>query len=178
MTAEAIAVATTDSRHARSASGAALDIFRVRQYFNVVVGARDMARAIRADARFLDAVRRGLLPLPSDRQAQPPVSTWPGCAVKPAPSWSSRCPTGRSPGPASTSSSSTIASGRSSCALDARRRSPPCASTPSHQRPSRERALLYSERTSVTVTRAGLKFTPGDAIGGPRSPANGLALLP
>jgi len=70
MTAEAIAVATTDSRHARSASGAALDIFRVRQYFNVVVGARDMARAIRADARFLDAVRRGLLPLPSDRQAQ------------------------------------------------------------------------------------------------------------
>jgi NTE family protein len=66
--AEAIAMATTKSRPARSALGAALDIFRVRQYFNVVVGARDVVRAVRADARFLDTVRRGIAPLPSDRR--------------------------------------------------------------------------------------------------------------
>ncbi len=65
--AEAITVATTGSRY-RGALGAALDIFRVRQYFNVVVGARDVARAVRADARFLDTVRRGIVPLPPGRQ--------------------------------------------------------------------------------------------------------------
>ncbi len=65
---EAIAVATTDSRNTRSALGAALHNLRVRQYFNVVVGARDVARAVRSDARFLDTVRCGLAPLPSDRQ--------------------------------------------------------------------------------------------------------------
>ncbi|HYB18183.1 MAG TPA: patatin-like phospholipase family protein [Streptosporangiaceae bacterium] len=61
-------MATTEGRRSHTALDAALDIFRVRQYFNVVVGARDVVRAVRADARFLDTVRRGLLPLPFDRQ--------------------------------------------------------------------------------------------------------------
>jgi NTE family protein len=64
-------MATTDSRHTHSALGAALDIFRVRQYFNVVVGARDVTRAVRTDAKFLDTVRRGIVPLPSDRRPAP-----------------------------------------------------------------------------------------------------------
>jgi NTE family protein len=67
----AIAVATTGSQRSGSDLGAALDIFRVRQYFNLVVAARDVARAARADARFLDTVRRGLVPLPADRWPAP-----------------------------------------------------------------------------------------------------------
>jgi NTE family protein len=65
---EAIAMATTSNGHSPSALDAALDIFRVRQYFNVIVRGRDVITAIREDTRFLEAVRRGLLPLPSDRR--------------------------------------------------------------------------------------------------------------
>lgn len=62
---------TTDRQRSRSALDAALDVFRMRQYFNVIVGARDVARAVRSDARFLDTVRRGLVPLPLDRWPAP-----------------------------------------------------------------------------------------------------------
>ena len=61
-------MATTDDRRSHSALDAALDIFRVRQYFNVIVRARDVLTAVREDTAFLDTVRRGILPLPSDRQ--------------------------------------------------------------------------------------------------------------
>ena len=61
-------MATIDDRRSHSALDAALDIFRVRQYFNVIVRGRDVITAIREDTRFLEAVRRGLLPLPSDRR--------------------------------------------------------------------------------------------------------------
>ena len=54
-----------------SALDAALDIFRMRQYFNVVVRARDVVTAIRGDGAFLGTVRRGLRPLPFDRQPAP-----------------------------------------------------------------------------------------------------------
>ncbi len=64
-------MATTDDRRSRSALDAALDIFRVRQYFKVIVRGRDVITAIREDTRFLEAVRRGLLPLPSDRRPAP-----------------------------------------------------------------------------------------------------------
>jgi len=85
-------MATTESRHSdsaldhsaldhsaldhsapstNSALDAALDVFRMRQYFDVIVRARDMARAIRKDATFLDTVRRGFLPLPFDRRPAP-----------------------------------------------------------------------------------------------------------
>jgi hypothetical protein len=50
---------------------ATLDVLRMRQYFNVIVRARDVAAAVRKDATFLDAVRRGLLPLPIDRRPEP-----------------------------------------------------------------------------------------------------------
>jgi NTE family protein len=68
MTPEAIAMASIDRQRGHSALDAALDIFRVRQYFNVIVRARDAITAVRADPAFLGTVRRGLLPLPSDRQ--------------------------------------------------------------------------------------------------------------
>ena len=64
-------MATTDSQHRPSALDAALDVFRMRQYFNVIVGARDVARAVRSDARFLRTVRRGFVPLPLDRWPAP-----------------------------------------------------------------------------------------------------------
>ena len=54
-----------------SALDAALDVFRMRQYFDVIVRARDVAAAIRKDAMFLDTVRRGFLPLPFDRRPAP-----------------------------------------------------------------------------------------------------------
>jgi len=64
-------MATVGSRRNPGVLGAALDIFRVRQYFNVIVGARDVLRAVSADARFLDTVRRGIVPLPTDRRPEP-----------------------------------------------------------------------------------------------------------
>jgi NTE family protein len=69
--AEAIAMATTGGRRSDSPLDAALDIFRIRQYFNIVVRARDVSTAIGRDARFLDTVRRGMLPLPFDRRPAP-----------------------------------------------------------------------------------------------------------
>jgi hypothetical protein len=67
---KAIAMAATGGRRGHSALDAALDIFRVRQYFNVIVRARDVLTAAREDTAFLDTVRRGLLPLPSDASPQ------------------------------------------------------------------------------------------------------------
>ena len=64
-------MASTDSGPSRSALDAALDIFRIRQYFNVIIRARDVAAGIRKDATFLDTVRRGMLPLPFDRRPAP-----------------------------------------------------------------------------------------------------------
>ena len=64
-------MATIGDRRSHSALDAALDIFRMRQYFNVVVRARDVTTAIRKDATFLHTVRRGMLPLPFDRRPAP-----------------------------------------------------------------------------------------------------------
>jgi NTE family protein len=44
----------------------ALDIFRLRQYFNVITRTREVWQGIRDDAGFLEDVRRALLPLPLD----------------------------------------------------------------------------------------------------------------
>lgn len=44
-----------------------LDIFRLRQYFNVAVRARQVERGLRDDAGFLDLVRRSMVTLPFDR---------------------------------------------------------------------------------------------------------------
>lgn len=53
-----------------------LDIFRVRQYFNVLTRAREVAGSVRDDLGFVRRVRRGLLPLPVDR-APGPVDPFP-----------------------------------------------------------------------------------------------------
>ncbi len=63
-------MATTVSQRSQSPLDAALDIHRIRQYFNVVVRARDVATSVRKDATFLDTLRRGVLPLPFDRNPQ------------------------------------------------------------------------------------------------------------
>ncbi len=62
--------ATTDRRDG-TLLDAAVDIFRMRQYFNIVVRARDVAAGLRHDAGLLDAIRRGLVPLPTDRPGEP-----------------------------------------------------------------------------------------------------------
>ena len=62
---------TVGGQPGHSALDAALDVFRMRQYFDVIVRARDVAAAIRKDAMFLDTVRRGFLPLPFDRRPAP-----------------------------------------------------------------------------------------------------------
>lgn len=54
--------------------GPLLDVFRVKQYFEALTAALDVAAAVRQDITFLDVVRRGLLPLPTDRH---PVDTHP-----------------------------------------------------------------------------------------------------
>lgn len=51
--------------------GPILDVFRLRQYFNVIVRARDVMAGVRDDAGFLDDVRRALVPLPFDDRARP-----------------------------------------------------------------------------------------------------------
>jgi hypothetical protein len=45
---------TVGGQPGHSALDAALDVFRIRQYFDVIVRARDAATAIRKDATFLD----------------------------------------------------------------------------------------------------------------------------
>ena len=50
--------------------GSVLDVFRLRQYFDVVVGARDLVRGIADDAGFLDDARRALVPLPFDARPE------------------------------------------------------------------------------------------------------------
>jgi len=74
---------TGKGRPGHSALDAALDIFRMRQYFNVIVRARDVLTAIREDTAFPGTVRRGLLPLPSDRPPQRGPSSG-RCAGRPA----------------------------------------------------------------------------------------------
>jgi NTE family protein len=47
--------------------GAVVDVFRLRQYFDMAVRARQVAVGIREDAEFLDLARRALVSLPFDR---------------------------------------------------------------------------------------------------------------
>ena len=47
--------------------GALLDVFRLRQYFDVIVRSRDFVAGVREDAGFLDDARRALVTTPFDR---------------------------------------------------------------------------------------------------------------
>lgn len=51
----------------------ALDVFRVRQYFNVLVRGRDVLAGVRRDLGFVDDVRRAVLPLTAGRR--PPTGS-------------------------------------------------------------------------------------------------------
>ena len=53
-----------------SALDRALDVFRVRQYFNALARGRDLLDGVRHDLRFLDDVRRAMLP-GSTRRREP-----------------------------------------------------------------------------------------------------------
>ena len=64
---------TPDRAPARSPLDVALDVFRMRQYFDAVVRARDFATAVAKDLRFVDTARRGLLPMPFDRHPHPSI---------------------------------------------------------------------------------------------------------
>ncbi len=46
-----------------------IDVFRLRQYFNAVTGARQVAHLVREDATFLNTVRRALVRLPFEHIA-------------------------------------------------------------------------------------------------------------
>ena len=68
--------------------GAVTDIFRLRQYFNVITRARELAEGAREDGRLLDAVRRATIRLPFERRGS--VRWDPGTAREPL-----RMPRGR-----------------------------------------------------------------------------------
>ncbi len=56
------------SRRVSTPLGALVDIFQVRQYFNVLVGATNLAEAVVRDVGFVNAVRRAVLGLPFDHR--------------------------------------------------------------------------------------------------------------
>lgn len=62
---------------------AALDIFRVKQYFGVALELREWARAVRADIGFVDLVRRAALPLPGFLPGTSQPRAAPGSALPP-----------------------------------------------------------------------------------------------
>ena len=51
--------------------GSVLDIFRMRQYFNVITRARELGAGAIDDAGFLADARRALAPLPFEGQRRP-----------------------------------------------------------------------------------------------------------
>lgn len=58
--------------------GDALDIFRVREYFEAITEVRDIARRVREDAGFVNTLRRALFKLPTDAGPSPAArSLWP-----------------------------------------------------------------------------------------------------
>ena len=64
--------------------GPVLDIFRLRQYFNAVTRARELAAGAFDDAGFLADARRALLPLPFEgRDLRAPPSPFPPLDVRP-----------------------------------------------------------------------------------------------
>jgi NTE family protein len=65
----------------------ALDVFRVRQYFNALVRGRDLLAGVRRDVGFLDDVRRAAFPAPSRRRESTgsPFPATPATDVPPLP---------------------------------------------------------------------------------------------
>jgi NTE family protein len=57
--------------------GTALDVFRLRQYFNVITQTREFVAGVRQDAGLLDDSRRALVTLPFERRQQVEVHPFP-----------------------------------------------------------------------------------------------------
>ena len=57
--------------------GSVLDIFRLRQYFNVITRARELADGVREDADLLGDARRALVTLPFERRPAPDLRPFP-----------------------------------------------------------------------------------------------------
>jgi NTE family protein len=57
--------------------GSLIDVFRLRQYFNVITRARELADGVRDDAGLLDDVRRALVTLPFDGRRPPDLHPFP-----------------------------------------------------------------------------------------------------
>lgn len=62
-----------------------VDVFRVRQYFNAIVGAVDLAAAVSHDVGFLDDIRRAVLPLPIDSRPDAQTVFEERCSDAPGP---------------------------------------------------------------------------------------------
>jgi NTE family protein len=62
-----------------------LDIFHVRQYFEVLTGVRDVAERAKADATFLDVVRHAMLKLPFEARRPAETRPFPPLRRRPAP---------------------------------------------------------------------------------------------
>jgi NTE family protein len=60
-----------------------IDVFRVRQYFNVAGRARELTAGVIHDLGFLDLLRRSALPLPVDRLPEPEGSVFGELATHP-----------------------------------------------------------------------------------------------
>ena len=56
---------------------AALDVFRLRQYFNVITRTREFVEGVREDAGFLNDARRAVVTLPFDRRREPDLRPFP-----------------------------------------------------------------------------------------------------
>ncbi len=55
----------------------ALDVFRLRQYFNVITRTREFIDGVREDAGLLDDARRALVTLPFERRREPDLHPFP-----------------------------------------------------------------------------------------------------
>lgn len=78
-------VPTTDGSHRAPTPtplGSVLDVFRLRQYFNVVTRAREVAAGVIEDAGFLADARRALLPLPFEDDDRTVPSPFPRRQVR------------------------------------------------------------------------------------------------
>jgi len=57
--------------------GSVLDVFRLRQYFNVITRTRELVEGVREDAGLVNDARRALVTLPFERRRSPDVHPFP-----------------------------------------------------------------------------------------------------
>jgi len=61
----------------RRVLGTMLDVFRIRQYFNIITRTREFVDGVREDADLLNDARRALVTLPHERRRQPDLHPFP-----------------------------------------------------------------------------------------------------